>query len=216
MGLLPDEYVSQTKHLFFIEQDFDPNRWPEKAQEQITTAIEEYKKQFSEEESNISLHLNEKREFSGQMEYASVIKYTITFSIISFNRKGEPRERKSSFVLVFASLPNIYQATIDFGSEASQVLVYNCGSGGYATEALVQLFQDIGNTLGKTIDTDDNIHATSEINQKFIQFDPDLNLFRSHFFARKTFAGEEELDPALSPKENNNLVIMTYWITCQS
>ena len=138
-----------------------------------------------------SLHMNEGNGFVWDMPENNVQRFDVTFHL-SMLRLDGVYERERSFRLYAVPERQIENVSLDFGSEASQLMVYNQNDDPIAPGACLQeLFHYY---RGK-------FDPSSSANDKdYMQYDPDLRLFRSHFMVPKRMSVPYE--PAASPVTN--------------
>jgi len=197
--------ISRTITLKFFARDYIPTELSTEQKTNIEKKILEYKKGFPS--PDLRRHCTPKGDFLCLAGSHEIVEYTVVLVIVSISRFGAFREESSSFKIVLCPRKHIYQATLDFGSEASQALEYNCNDAKIGGYNIMTLFRELGSTLGKSIALNDEEYLK---NLDYIQFDKDKHLFRSHFFApRSVDMTTECFEPACNPKDNPHLKMMT-------
>lgn len=114
--------------------------------------------------------------------------YRVTVNVnITVNNKVLSR----SFIVNVAPKSNIYDAVLDFGSEASQVFLYWRDRNKISRD-LFKIYPGFKGLLGSSEDKDQNV----------LQFDNGDNcLYKSHFFIPKVIDTTLEYNPASSPRD---------------
>ena len=125
--------------------------------------------------------------------------YNVKVNFIAMEEDGYINQ--NSFLINVVPAKYIYDVVLDYGSEASQMLIFNRGTHDQVTiNNIVPLFPMFKTSIG------DNAVESSD----YLQFDADDgdNFFKSFFFALRK-PDSDNPDPCLSIKENMNLMLMT-------
>lgn len=105
--------------------------------------------------------------------------------------KNKQREYTSSFIINVAPSANIFDAVLDFGSEASQVLVYWRGNDKIGNN-LFPIYSGFKKYFGEDATNDDEV----------LQYEHKNNsLYKSHFFIPKVIDTSVTYNPAACPKD---------------
>ncbi len=106
-------------------------------------------------------------------------------------------ELVKSFTLFISPNKWVEVVALDFGSEASQLLVYNRDLDQVHLSNILEVF----NMTKEALLPSDTSPASD-----FVQYDKNPGLFRSHFLTRKEFSGSTA-DPACDPSDDNLKVL---------
>ena len=127
----------------------------------------------------------------------TIYKVKVNFII----HEGEGSFMRSSFTINVVPQKFIWDVVLDYGSEASQMLIFNRGTNHQVTiNNITPLFPLFKSTLG-----------TDEVeSNEYLQYDADdgENFYKSFFFASKRPECDNP-DPCVPFKENANLKLMT-------
>lgn len=210
-GKKPD-FISRTKTITLFERDYFQNTITPEQKAEIEKKVKEYKDNIDKGILGKVLDFTSRGEFYCSARANQIVEYSVKIILASISRLGDINEESCSFKIVLCPTRNAYQATLDFGSEASQAILYNCADGRISCNNILRMFYELGQTLKKSIDTSD---YESSKNIEYIQYDKDERLFRSHFFAKKVFQSndavnsEKVVDKEINPNDNSNGVIST-------
>lgn len=105
--------------------------------------------------------------------------------------KNKQREYTSSFIINVAPSANIFDAVLDFGSEASQVLVYWRGNDKIGNN-LFPIYSGFKKYFGNSSTNDDEVLQYEHKND---------SLYKSHFFIPKVIDTSVTYNPAVCPKD---------------
>lgn len=143
---------------------------------------------------------------SRQLKEESAQEFDVTFhlSVVSFN--GKVTESDRSFRLFVAPEDRIENVSLDFGSEASQLLVYNQKDGIVAPDtSILDLFPYFKDKFDP---------ASTAPDDEYVQYDPNPCLFRSHFMVPKRMTSPS-YDAADTPVTNTEMkILMKYTDAC--
>lgn len=141
-----------------------------------------------------------------------VLECRITFIIQLVGGSGIVFTEQRSVKVILGNRDSIYFATLDFGSEASQVLEFCGDATSIGLSQVMDILTEMGSTLGKPVDV---VHD-AEANQRYIQYDKDDHLFRSHFFAPKRVNATDPFKPEQSPASNPHLKLLNTYSEIQT
>jgi hypothetical protein len=145
------------------------------------------------------------------------LEFRIVFILKLVDTKGTVRESSNSVKVVLCPKESIYVATLDFGSEASQILEYNSKKQTRVdASCIMDIFTEMGVQMGKLGKSITLTPHNSPNNQEHIQYDPDKHLFRSHFFAPQKVSDKDAFVPAVPPQKNPHLKLLNTYTEIQS
>lgn len=146
---------------------------------------------------------NLKVSYEGKAGWAYIIKVTLHLFDEVTGQYGN-----QSFIINLSPKEQIYDIVLDYGSEASQMLIYKRGSKGKLNlQSCVPLFTQFKASYYADKEEDDLE------NSSFSQFDKDGDIFffRSYFFAKTNpkFSDDEEPLPFIKFQNDENIRLMT-------
>lgn len=131
---------------------------------------------------------------------ATAVSYEVTFKLTTVDKTAITSEESCSCLIVLSPASMIFNATLDFGSEASQILEFRQNAPNIGPDNRKRLFREMAALFKHQDDIDLNNHL-SDKNRSYIQFDIDDQLFRSHFFVSKKVKGSDSFD-SCKPSDN--------------
>lgn len=144
------------------------------------------------------------------------LEFRIVFVLKLINDNGLVQDAENSVKVVLCPKKSIYVATLDFGSEASQILEYNSTKQTRVDPScIMDIFTEMGTQFGKLGKTIDLVPHNSVRNQEYIQYDADKHLFRSHFFAPQKVSEKDVFQAAVPPRSNPHLKMLNTYTEVQ-
>lgn len=140
-------------------------------------------------------------EYRIHLDKTSGTSFVVTVILQIVDANGNIDEESCSCQILLAPAKMVFHATLDFGSEATQIMEYNQSDPKIGPGSISHIFRDMATLFNKRIDFDNH---DSETNRGFIQFDEDERLYRSHYFAPKTVSITDSFN-ACSPINNKHI-----------